>query len=1045
MSQQSNLVGQTLGQYQIVELVGEGGMATIYKAWQPSLKRYVAIKVLAPRLSNESEFLKRFHQEAVAAANLKHTHIVTVYDVGVEGDYHYMAMEFIEGTSLQERLRSGQAFTLDEVVDVVSQVGSALDYAHQRGFIHRDIKPANILIDTSGRAVLTDFGIVKALSESGVTSALTQAGTIVGTPQYMSPEQVKDEPLDHRSDLYSLGIVCFEMLSGQVPFDGTTTHAILYAQVNTPPPPLRKFAGLEVPAPVEAAMNKMLAKDRDSRYDSAGEFARDLTQAVAGVWPAGIGGETAVVGHMGSGTAVAGGAAGGVTVPATKQPAGPPTPPPAAWQPVGLPAPPPTLAPARRRRSPLVLEVGIAAAIVLVLGAVVAALLLSRWLPLRGAQEALAAGDYARAVEGFNQVLERNPDHEQAIEGLLEAADNLFQAGQFDAAIAAYERVERVKPDEARVLQGLGQAYEAKGEWEQAAGWYEKWTQVTPGDANAFLALGNAQFHLGAYERAAATYERAASLGASSAEMNVHLGLAYFELARYDKAAERLQEEASQHPDDFQLQRALGVSLYAQGQTDQAIEYLNKAAALGAGRSGDELRDVYYVLGGCYFVEQGYAQAASFYEQAQALDPEGKSAWAGEARSNLSTTYVENAMKDVLLDLDFSNIVTEGDRTYAIARTGQKMLVEGPMRWQTGLTPDSQALFMEQGTWNYIINPSFELQDSDNTLFGWSPIRGNPGVVTQSDEHARFGGWSARQEGYQGLSQPLTNRPMSVWTISAYVWIADNTDVDDLSVRVYSGDELVAIATADKNRVGEWQRLMATTQDVITPTRVFLGQDGVNLGEGSVVYWDGVQFERLGYATTYADGDQGVGYRWEGTPHQSTSRRMTSVVRGDPGDSVSIPQGTLLLWISPTLPYDTDVSSRLENMYFFDTSSGGGRMSLAQSVYVPGNIVLMPNRDRDAEVSITGTLTADVWATGKWHMLAATYDQPEGQLALYVDGVPLASVNTGWGTPLAWDEFLLGSANNGQAGANAWYGSFTTFSRALRPAEIAVLYNAKFP
>jgi serine/threonine protein kinase len=333
-----NLIGTTLGQYEIVELIGEGGMATVYKAWQPSLQRYVALKVLALHLSDNAQFVKRFRQEAISAANLKHTHIVTIHDVGTQSGYHYIAMEFIEGTSLQEHIRSGQTFAPDQLVDVISQIGSALDYAHQQGFIHRDIKPANILVDASGRAVLTDFGIVKALSGTGVTTPLTQAGTVFGTPQYMSPEQVKDEPLDHHSDLYALGIVCYEMLSGQVPFDGTTTHSILYAQVNNPPPPLREFSGLAVPPPVEAVVEKMLAKERGARYDSAGEFARDLAQAIAGVWPAGMGG-------MGTGTAVLGGTPPGMPAPPVRQPMGPPT-------------PTPVPAAARRSRRPLVLGIG---------------------------------------------------------------------------------------------------------------------------------------------------------------------------------------------------------------------------------------------------------------------------------------------------------------------------------------------------------------------------------------------------------------------------------------------------------------------------------------------------------------------------------------------------------------------------------------------------------------------------------------------------------------------------------------------------------------
>jgi len=1045
MSQQSNLVGQTLGQYQIVELVGEGGMATIYKAWQPSLKRYVAIKVLAPRLSNESEFLKRFHQEAVAAANLKHTHIVTVYDVGVEGDYHYMAMEFIEGTSLQERLRSGQAFTLDEVVDVVSQIGAALDYAHQRGFIHRDIKPANILIDTSGRAVLTDFGIVKALSESGVTSALTQAGTIVGTPQYMSPEQVKDEPLDHRSDLYSLGIVCFEMLSGQVPFDGTTTHAILYAQVNTPPPPLRKFAGLEVPAPVEAAMNKMLAKDRDSRYDSAGEFARDLTQAVAGVWPAGIGGETAVVGHMGSGTAVAGGAAGGVTVPATKQPAGPPTPPPAAWQPVGLPAPPPTLAPARRRRSPLVLEVGIAAAIVLVLGAVVAALLLSRWLPLRGAQEALAAGDYARAVEGFNQVLERNPDHEQAIEGLLEAADNLSQAGQFDAAIAAYERVERVKPDEARVLQGLGQAYEAKGEWEQAAGWYEKWTQVAPGDASAFLALGNAQFHLGAYERAAATYERAASLGASSAEMNVHLGLAYFELARYDKAVEYLQDAADQSPEDFGLQRALGISLYADDQFEQALEYLDKAITVGADHSDSELTDVYYALSGCYFETQDYEQAISFYEQARERDPGDQSAWAGEAQANLDEAYsslAQSVMGEVLLDLDFSNIVTEGDGIYAIAKTGQKVEIEGPVRLVEGLWEGSQALVIEEGTTNLCEYPGVE------DISGWGVSQGS--ILQNGDA---CGGSYSGEVTYDGSGSPhyaLLYRdeildPMqgAQYTLSAYVRAAIGSvgKTARITLQEQGGTQSDEGTYSDSVLTDTWQRVIVT-HTISQPDRTalyiyVLGDTSASMATGDSFLIDCVQLEQKPYATTYCDGDQGRGYYWNGTPHQSTSQRMATVVSLD--DYISLISGKeqLSLRVVARMPYDADATwpSAFDNALFDARGMGNtDRITLLYRANVDQFWVYI-----NGTYSITSE--AQKFSAGDWIDFMVTLDFENGQYTIYINGKREGSTALSSAAP-ALTNWTVGANYVGSSNLGGFTVSkFVVYDHALAISEVMALYK----
>ena len=153
--------GTTIGKYRIMERLGRGGMAEVYKSWQPSLQRNVALKVLAPHLSGNANFITRFHQEAVSAANLKHTNIVIIHDVGAENGYQYIAMEYIEGVSLEKRIRAQGAVPPDQVVDIITQVGKALDYAHQRGFVHRDIKPANVLIARSGRAVLTDFGIVK--------------------------------------------------------------------------------------------------------------------------------------------------------------------------------------------------------------------------------------------------------------------------------------------------------------------------------------------------------------------------------------------------------------------------------------------------------------------------------------------------------------------------------------------------------------------------------------------------------------------------------------------------------------------------------------------------------------------------------------------------------------------------------------------------------------------------------------------------------------------------------------------------------------------
>lgn len=255
-------------------------MATVYRAWQPSLERYVAIKVLLPHLSRNRDFVRRFQHEATVAASLSHPSIVTIYDVGEQDGWVYIAMEYVDGRPLSSLIRREGPLPLDRAVRILGQVAGALDHAHRRHFVHRDIKPANILVTADDRVVLTDFGIAKALHGSGATAELTADGTILGTPAYMSPEQIEGRTLDYRTDLYSLGIVAYEMLGGAPPFKGLTTASLLYAQVYTPAPDIRQVNPV-VTAGAEAALARMLSKDPMERFASASEFVEALGAVTA--------------------------------------------------------------------------------------------------------------------------------------------------------------------------------------------------------------------------------------------------------------------------------------------------------------------------------------------------------------------------------------------------------------------------------------------------------------------------------------------------------------------------------------------------------------------------------------------------------------------------------------------------------------------------------------------------------------------------------------------------------------------------------------------
>jgi tRNA A-37 threonylcarbamoyl transferase component Bud32 len=269
--------GQMLGPYRIIGQIGQGGMASVYKAYQPSMDRNVAIKILPSELAESKEFAGRFQQEARIIARLEHPHILPVFDYGESDGISYLVMRYLEAGTLRDRLAAGP-LTMDEIDRTLEQFADALGYAHGQGIVHRDLKPANALVDSQGNLFLTDFGIAKLLQG---TSHFTKTDAVMGTPAYISPEQAQGRPVDARSDIYSLGIILYEMVTGQVPFVADTPLAVIFKHVSDPLPlPSTIKPGL--PEPIEQVILKALAKDPADRFASAAEFASAWKRARAG-------------------------------------------------------------------------------------------------------------------------------------------------------------------------------------------------------------------------------------------------------------------------------------------------------------------------------------------------------------------------------------------------------------------------------------------------------------------------------------------------------------------------------------------------------------------------------------------------------------------------------------------------------------------------------------------------------------------------------------------------------------------------------------------
>jgi eukaryotic-like serine/threonine-protein kinase len=268
------------GRYAVLERVGSGGMAEVYRARDELLGREVAVKVLSERFSRDRSFVERFRREAQSAANINHPNIVSLYDYGADGGTYYIVMEYIDGQTIADIIHSEGPLLPERAAEIAADVAQALSRAHSTGLVHRDIKSSNIMLTSSGQTKVTDFGIARALGGDG-EQTMTQTGMVIGTAAYLSPEQAQGNPVDPRSDVYSLGVVVFEMLTGRTPFGGDSPLAIAYKHVREEPPRPSSI-NPHIPESLDAITLKALAKNPDNRYSSAAEMREDLGRYLNG-------------------------------------------------------------------------------------------------------------------------------------------------------------------------------------------------------------------------------------------------------------------------------------------------------------------------------------------------------------------------------------------------------------------------------------------------------------------------------------------------------------------------------------------------------------------------------------------------------------------------------------------------------------------------------------------------------------------------------------------------------------------------------------------
>lgn len=580
------MIGRTLGGYRIVEQIGIGGMATVYKAYDASTDRYVAIKTLPHQYSKDPQFVERFRREAMAVAKLEHLHILPLFAFGEDDGVAYLVMRYLRAGTLGDRIRQMETMPLEEVARLIGQIASALDHAHTNGVLHRDVKSSNVLVDGDGNAYLTDFGLARM-----VEGTLDLTGdAILGTPQYMSPEQCQGrKDLTPASDQYSLGVVLYEMVTGQTPFQAETPLAVIHMQLLGTSLPLPSLEREDLPDIAESVILKALSREPSDRYPSCGALAKAFTAAIREQTLVTIRSETPMM------------------------------PPVKAAVPPTLPTPvTPTasiemLAPARRL--PLVWIGGTAVLIMIAIVALLSgrnpaaetitpeetsvALVASSTpvtsptpaatlAPTKSSTDSVtdliaqgdafsASQDYEEAIAAYDDALKLEPDN---VDALTKRGEAYYQSGDSEGALIDFARALEIDPNQAAIYQRRAALYEEQGNTQAAIDDLTAALAVTPEDSDLLVLRGKAYIQYGNVELAQADLNQAITLSPELAEAYVQRAITYLNQGDNQTANADLTQAIKLDPDRAEVYALRGQVYRDENEFDLALGDYRKAIEL---------------------------------------------------------------------------------------------------------------------------------------------------------------------------------------------------------------------------------------------------------------------------------------------------------------------------------------------------------------------------------------------------------------------------------------------------------------------------------